>query len=154
MPEYQGRLPTRPVFPAHLQNSDKLKKKSFLLSLPAAVTCPATRKATPTTRTRSSSGKVPHTLSLCSYHCLPSSITLPNSPCRLLSQETKFGEQSPKDMHSTHFSNFSNICQSTKHVHILTKLLWFPCGITFTELHLASCPQEALRQARRSGALR
>lgn len=114
---------TRPGFSAHLQNDDKLRKKSVLFSLHAAT---HRNPSSDNTHTRASSTSGKDTI-----HSHPVFITasplpfqLSNSSQGLLSQEIIFGEQYPKDMHSIHFSNFSNIHQSTNRVHILTKLLW------------------------------
>lgn len=89
--------------------------------LPPTTTPPVT---TPTTRASSTIGKATILSRSVFISASPLPFLLSNPSYRLLSQEIISGEQCPKDMHSTHFSSFSNICQSTKHVHTLTKLLW------------------------------
>lgn len=102
--------------------------------LPPTATPPLTRQATPTTSSTSGKATI-HSRSVF-VTASPLPFQLSNPPHRLLSQEIIFGEQRicPKDMHSIHFSNFSNICQSTNHAHTLTKLLW-----PLVELLLLNC---------------
>lgn len=102
----------------------KWRKKSLFSShsklAPTVATPPATMRAAPQPRPAAPAVRYTYTHSIAAS---PLAFQLPNS-FRFLSEEIRFGEQCQKDTHSIHLSNFSNICQSSRHVHTWTKLLW------------------------------
>lgn len=93
--------------------------------LPTA-TLPVTNRSHPHTQDSRAAGDslarlCLHTMVFASF---PPPFQLAHSYHRFSSQETLFGEQCQKDMHSNNFSSFSNICQSARQLHTLAKLLW------------------------------
>lgn len=104
----------------------KWRKKSLCSShsklAPTIATPPATMRAAPQPWPAAPGVRDTYTHSI-SIAASPLAFQPPNS-FRFLSEEIRFGEQCQKDTHSIHLSNFSNICQSSRHVRTWTKLLW------------------------------